>query len=269
MVIRERGQDRWYLFLDQYQEWPQGYFAMETHRSSTRAAGTTRPPPGGDPAVRRRSTARSFPCVATSGRGCARTHRPRTKELRASSRLQAVPDAWLGDEVPRVRGVGLELAAQLCHVDAQVVRLGVRCGPRISCRSSLRPTILPRLRVRISSMCHSVGVSRTVAPVASSTRRRARSTVNGRGPDHRLAASAWGRGAPRRGCGRAARQCRTAWSRSRRPRRRGRRPCRRWSAGRRAPRSAGSTSCGSRAARRCRRGPAARGRAPRRRDASR
>jgi hypothetical protein len=30
MVIRERGQDRWYLFLDQYQEWPQGYFAMET-----------------------------------------------------------------------------------------------------------------------------------------------------------------------------------------------------------------------------------------------
>ena len=30
MVIHERGEDRWYLFLDQYQDWPQGYFAMET-----------------------------------------------------------------------------------------------------------------------------------------------------------------------------------------------------------------------------------------------
>lgn len=30
MIIRARDEDRWFLFLDQYAEWPQGYFAMET-----------------------------------------------------------------------------------------------------------------------------------------------------------------------------------------------------------------------------------------------
>ncbi|MDT0144577.1 glycoside hydrolase family 43 protein [Microbacterium sp. PRC9] len=29
IVIRARGEERWFLFLDQYQEMPQGYFAME------------------------------------------------------------------------------------------------------------------------------------------------------------------------------------------------------------------------------------------------
>jgi hypothetical protein len=29
MVLRARDEDRWFLFLDQYLEWPQGYFAMQ------------------------------------------------------------------------------------------------------------------------------------------------------------------------------------------------------------------------------------------------
>src|SRR5262245_42149397 len=38
-------------------------------------------------------------------------------------RLEAVAHARLGDEVPRARGIGLELASDLGEVDAQVVRL--------------------------------------------------------------------------------------------------------------------------------------------------
>ena len=30
MIIRARDEDRWFLFLDQYADWPQGYFAMES-----------------------------------------------------------------------------------------------------------------------------------------------------------------------------------------------------------------------------------------------
>lgn len=30
MIIRARDEERWFLFLDQYADWPQGYFAMET-----------------------------------------------------------------------------------------------------------------------------------------------------------------------------------------------------------------------------------------------
>src|SRR3954452_12823897 len=37
---------------------------------------------------------------------------------------ESVSESWLGDEVARIRGVGLELAPQLRHVYAQVVGLG-------------------------------------------------------------------------------------------------------------------------------------------------
>ena len=94
-------------------------------------------------------------------------------------RDEPVAHARLGDEVPGVRGVGLELAAQLGHVDAQVVGLGlVRRAPRPPGAAARWPTSLPSLRTRTSSRCHSVGVSRTgVAVRAGRTCFAARSTV--------------------------------------------------------------------------------------------
>src|SRR5262249_662759 len=42
---------------------------------------------------------------------------------------QAIADAGLGEQVLRARRVLLELAPEMRHVDAQVVRLALRVGP--------------------------------------------------------------------------------------------------------------------------------------------
>ena len=96
-----------------------------------------------------------------SGQAVKRRKARCVDEVRASapSRLEAVAHAGLGEQVARACGIGLQLAAQLCHVLPQVLRLGLRTsGPQTSCSSWRWLTSLPGLRARTSSRCHSVGV---------------------------------------------------------------------------------------------------------------
>ena len=154
---------------------------------------------------------------------------------------EPVAHARLGDQIARMGRVGLELAAQLGHVDAQVVGLGlVAPAPRPPAAAGAARTSLPSLRISTSSTCHSVGVRRTGVAVASA--RLLGGEVDREVPRSRRPAR------PRRSrCGaarpagaRAARPSRTASSRSRRRRRRARRPCRP------APARAESTMIGAR-----------------------
>ena len=142
-------------------------------------------------------------------------------------RHQPVAHARLGDQIARMGRVGLELAAQLREVDAQIVGLGLVRGP---------PDLLQELALadqlalvadqdledvplrRREPNGFAVGASGLLGGEVDGEVRRSRRPARPR----RLSM----RGAARPAAGPAARPSRTAWSRSRPRRRRGRRPCR-------------------------------------------
>ena len=70
---------------------------------------------------------------------------------------EAVADPGLGEDVPRARRVGLELAPQLVAVDAQVVRLAAVARTHTALSRSAWVTTRPRCLASSPSSRHSVG----------------------------------------------------------------------------------------------------------------
>ena len=87
---------------------------------------------------------------------------PRASRQVGSLRRQPVADAGLGQQIARPRRLGLELVAQVRHVDAQVVRLlgrGSAPTPRAAAAGGSRT--LPAWRTSVVSSLYSIGVSCT------------------------------------------------------------------------------------------------------------
>src|SRR5258708_20781745 len=74
----------------------------------------------------------------------------------------AVAHAGLGEQVAGPRRVVFELAAQVGHMEPQVVRVLLEAGPHTLVRSCAEPTSWPGHCNSSSRIAHSVGVRRSV-----------------------------------------------------------------------------------------------------------
>ena len=161
-----------------------------------------------------RTGAQKLRCHAPNGRtsrlSAGSGSRPGSSRSSQEAVDEPVTRAGLGEQVPRARRVRLELAAQLRHVDVQVVRLvAVRRPPHLAQDRAVRQQLA--LRCWASSAQDAELVRRQVDAPRPSTVTDCLLEVDADRPDldHRLARRPGAAQRPRAGA-RAARRSRTA-----------------------------------------------------------